>query len=98
MTSVPGQRVVIITGAAGGLGSALTAEFVNGGWRVVAASRSLASSPGNRHEHVFTVQLDVNERTQIDDAIKKTIDRFGRIDALINNAGVTADGLCGQLS
>jgi 3-oxoacyl-[acyl-carrier protein] reductase len=42
--------------------------------------------------------MDVNDRGQIEDAIKKTITRFGRIDALINNAGVTADSLCGQMN
>src|SRR5688572_19071357 len=96
MTNSPDHRVVIITGASGGLGAALTTEFLEAGWRVVAASRSLSSSPAK--EHVFSVQLDVNEPTQIEDAIKNTVARFGRIDALINNSGVTADGLCGQLS
>ncbi len=95
MTKLPDKRVAVITGAAGGLGSALVAEFVNAGWHVVATSRSAPSSPEN--ENIFSVRMDVTDREQIEDAVKQTIVRFGRIDVLINNAGVTADGLCGQL-
>jgi 3-oxoacyl-[acyl-carrier protein] reductase len=85
MTSTEANRVVVITGAGGGLGTALAAAFAKADWKVVAASRSAVPT------------LDVTNRRQIEDVFQEVIAQHGRIDALINNAGVTADGLCAQL-
>ena len=86
MNSSETNRVVVITGASGGLGTALAAEFAKTQWTVVAASRSAVPA------------LDVTNRRQVEDIFEQAIAQHGRIDALINNAGVTADGLCAQLS
>ena len=85
MTASETKRVVVITGASGGLGTALAAEFARAHWKVVATSRSAAPA------------LDVTNRRQVEDVFEQAIAEHGRIDALINNAGVTADGLCAQL-
>ena len=86
MSSTSTNRVVVITGAGGGLGTALAAEFAGADWKVVATSRSLAPV------------LDVTDRRQVEDAFAQILAQHGRIDALINNAGLTADALCGQMS
>ena len=93
-TIAPG-RVVLITGAAGGLGRGLVDAFAASGWRVIAASRRL--SDREESDVVWPVQLDVTDRLQIENAVSRGFARFGRLDALINNAGVTDDQLFFQM-
>ncbi|HTD65201.1 MAG TPA: SDR family NAD(P)-dependent oxidoreductase [Candidatus Limnocylindria bacterium] len=85
------KRVVLITGAGGGLGRALLNEFASSDWHVIAGIRALAADTDS------SLALDVTQPEQIDRAVGSVTKRFGRIDALINNAGVTADALCSQL-
>ncbi|MBI5772881.1 MAG: SDR family NAD(P)-dependent oxidoreductase [Verrucomicrobia bacterium] len=87
--------LALITGAAGGLGRALTAAFVAQGWRVAAGFHR---TPVEEGERIHAVPLDVTSRDSVAQAVEKTLSRWGRIDALINNAGVTADELIVQMS
>ncbi len=84
------KKVVLITGAGGLLGSALVRIFTTEGWHVVAAVRKRAGESA--------VLLDVTQSEQVTQVVNNITEQFGRIDVLINNAGVTADGLCSQLS
>ncbi len=90
------ERVVLITGAAGGLGRGLVSEFVAQGWRVVAAHHR--NPPPSEAERVWTVPLDVTQPAQAAEAVAQTLARWGRLDVLINNAGVTADQLVERMS
>lgn len=96
MSDAPAQPVVLITGASGGLGGALVEGFASARWQVVAGRRSPATAAETRH--VMEVSLDVTQRDQVAHAIGSIITQFGRIDALVNNAGVTADESCWQMS
>ncbi len=88
-------KVVLITGAGGGLGRGLTEEFTRQGWQVIAGFRqSTAEAP---LENVFPLELDVTRTAELDQSILALTKRFTRIDALINNAGVTADATLAQL-
>ena len=89
------KKVALITGANGGLGRALVNEFVAHGWHVVAGAR--APVPLS-HPQIVPVPLDVTNPEQIDQAIATTVERFQRLDLLINNAGLTADAPLAQLS
>jgi 3-oxoacyl-[acyl-carrier protein] reductase len=89
MSSGPSKRVVLITGAGGGLGRALAAEFASHDWQVVAGARKTAEIP-----NAASVILDVTQPGQVEQVIHEAVQRFGRIDALINNAGLVADNLC----
>lgn len=79
---------VLITGASTGFGLSTARLFAQRGWNVIASMRNpsagsaLASQP-----NVLVVRLDVQEQSSIDGAITTGIARFGRIDALVNNAG-----------
>jgi 3-oxoacyl-[acyl-carrier protein] reductase len=84
------ERVVVITGASGGLGSALCDAFASGGWRVVATSRNESAPRGG----VEWRQLDL---TRVEE-IERVFADIGRVDALVNNAGVTADAPLAQMS
>lgn len=89
------HRVVLITGAGGGLGQGLVREFAAAGWRVVAASRRVTAQ--SESESVWPAPLDVTHRGQVQTIVEHTLARWGRIDALINNAGVAADRPIWQL-
>jgi NAD(P)-dependent dehydrogenase (short-subunit alcohol dehydrogenase family) len=87
------QRVWLITGASSGFGRAIADAALARGDSVVATSRrtdALADLGGDGQ--VRPVALDVTDATQRDAAVAEAIDRFGRIDVLVNNAGRTQVG------
>jgi 3-oxoacyl-[acyl-carrier protein] reductase len=95
MTNRAGHgRVVWITGAGGGLGRALTAAFVEQGWRVAAAGHRSAPEPVSDSVRAFP--MDVTDAAQVEAAAREIQARWGRLDVLINNAGVTCDRLLVQ--
>jgi len=78
-------KVVIITGGSQGIGAGLVAEYRRRGWAVVATSRTI--KPDN-DPAVLTVDGDIAEAATADRIISGALGRFGRIDTLVNNAGV----------
>jgi citronellol/citronellal dehydrogenase len=94
------ERVAIITGASRGIGRALALGLVRAGWAVVVAAKSTVSSdklPGSIFSvaqevqtlggNALPVPVDVRDEAQIDLMVTQTLDHFGRIDLLVNNAG-----------
>lgn len=85
--------VVIVTGASGGIGEATARLFASRGWAVVLAARSeekikrIAAEIEAAGGTALAVRTDVTEWSEVDALAEKTIERFGRIDALVNNAG-----------
>ena len=79
------QKVVIITGASQGIGEALVKGYRDRNYRVVASSRSIkpSSDPG-----VVTVAGDVADPKTAERIVSQALGRFGRIDTLVNNAGI----------
>jgi NAD(P)-dependent dehydrogenase (short-subunit alcohol dehydrogenase family) len=78
-------KVAIITGASRGIGAGLVAGYRGRGWAVVASARTI--KPSDDLE-VLTVPGDITKPATADRIIGAALDRFGRIDALVNNAGV----------
>lgn len=76
-----------ITGASSGVGKKLAHELLNRGYNVIAVSRRI---PDISHENVLCLSVDVTKPEIIKEAIQKGIERFGRIDVLSNNAGISA--------
>jgi NAD(P)-dependent dehydrogenase (short-subunit alcohol dehydrogenase family) len=86
MTSPPETRkVAIVTGASQGIGAGIAAAFVRTGYGVVATSRSIHPSG---EPDVLTVRGDIAEPETAQRVVEQALDRFGRIDTLINNAGI----------
>jgi NAD(P)-dependent dehydrogenase (short-subunit alcohol dehydrogenase family) len=82
------DRTVLITGCSSGLGEAAARLFAFRGWNVVATMRHpQTGQPLAARDHVLVTRLDIEDRTTIDEAIAKGIERFGKIDAVVNNAG-----------
>jgi NAD(P)-dependent dehydrogenase (short-subunit alcohol dehydrogenase family) len=79
------QKVVIVTGASQGIGAGIVEGYRNAGYVVVANSRSIQPS---RNEKLLTVAGDIGMRDVAEKVVKTAIDRFGRIDTLVNNAGI----------
>jgi NAD(P)-dependent dehydrogenase (short-subunit alcohol dehydrogenase family) len=79
------RKVVIVTGGSRGIGAGLVAAYRRRGWAVVASSRTIEPSDDPA---VLAVRADVSDPAGIDVIITQTLDEFGRIDTLVNNAGV----------
>ncbi len=92
------DRVAVITGAARGIGLACARRFAEDGFRVVVsdideshAQSALDALPGADERAVF-VRCDVSDRLDVHNMLAETLARFGRVDVLINNAGVVSPG------
>lgn len=88
------QRVVIVTGASGGLGRGTATVFARAGWNVVVAARSKAKLDGIARDlsgargQVLPVPTDIADPEQVDAMVRHTLATFGRVDVLINNAAI----------
>jgi NAD(P)-dependent dehydrogenase (short-subunit alcohol dehydrogenase family) len=83
-----GQKVVVITGASRGIGAGLVKGFRGIGYAVVANSRSISSSGGVDDPGILPVDGDIALPETADRIVGEAVRRFGRIDTLVNNAGV----------
>ena len=87
------ERVWLITGASSGFGLAIAQAALARGDKVVASARRVESIEGlEEGDRVALIALDVTDADQRAAAVEATIERFGRIDVLVNNAGRTQVG------
>jgi NAD(P)-dependent dehydrogenase (short-subunit alcohol dehydrogenase family) len=85
-TSSPSwRRVAIITGGSQGIGAGLVSGFRREGYAVVATSRSIGAAD---EDDYFTVRGDIGEAQTARNVVKQALNRFARIDCLVNDAGV----------
>jgi NAD(P)-dependent dehydrogenase (short-subunit alcohol dehydrogenase family) len=92
LDEVDAGRVWLITGASSGFGLAIAEAALERGDRVAATGRRIESIDLEEGDRVARVALDVTDADQRNAAVQATIDRFGRIDVLVNNAGRTQVG------
>jgi NAD(P)-dependent dehydrogenase (short-subunit alcohol dehydrogenase family) len=83
------RKVVVVTGASQGLGQAFVKAYRERGWRTVGNSRSIA--PSSDPDYV-TVAGDIGEPEIARKVVWTALERFGRVDTLINNAGIWRPG------
>jgi len=79
------RKVAVITGASQGIGAALVKAYRDRDYRVVATARSIKAS---NDADILTVPGDIADRKTAERAISEGMTRFGRIDTLVNNAGI----------
>ena len=98
------DKVVIITGASSGIGKALAYELAHQGAKVVLAARNIEEllhieqDLRQQGAEVLSVRTDVTKELACKELIEQAYARFGRIDALINNAGISHIGLLQDMS
>jgi hypothetical protein len=92
MTGKPDGRVVLLTGAAGGLGTVMTAALIQAGHSIAALDRDAGAlkklSALHDAKRLLPIVADIADVAACAAAVEKTVAQFGRIDALINNAGI----------
>ena len=86
------HKVVFITGCSSGIGKALSCEFHNRGYRVIATARNLDSLIDLRKMGIITYPLDVTKFDQMKQIVSDVIRQEKRIDVLVNNAGYALIG------
>lgn len=93
------DKVVIITGASSGIGLAMVKEFARRGSKVVMAARSEQKLKNVERElkdqgyEVYTIKTDVTAEDNCRNLVEKTVEKYGKIDVLINNAGISMRAL-----
>jgi NAD(P)-dependent dehydrogenase (short-subunit alcohol dehydrogenase family) len=83
--SAGGNRVAIVTGASHGIGAGVVAAFRDAGYAVVATALSI---PHADEPDLLTVEGDITQAETAQRVVEQALERFGRIDSLINDAGV----------
>lgn len=88
------MKVALITGASSGIGAAAAIEFADAGWSVMAAGRHSGrlEEVAVASDNIATWEGDLDSSEACDELIADTIDEFGRIDCLVNSAGVLVHG------
>ena len=88
------DKVCLITGGGRGIGKATALRFAQEGARVAVADVDLAVAAEVAHEigeHGLALQMDVSRRESIESALDQIVSRWGRLDVLVNNAGILRD-------
>src|SRR5688500_4504012 len=98
--ATPERPIAVVTGAGSGLGRALAMSLGSTGWGLVLvgrrAERLAGTAAGLSSECVVAISADIGAPGAAEDVVRTALDRFGRLDALVNNAGVARFGLLAQ--
>ncbi len=93
------KKTVLITGTSSGFGKLTAKKFQLEGWNVIATMRSPEKETElTQLDNVLVTRLDVTDADSITDAVVKGLERFGKIDVLVNNAGYVVAGVTEEIS
>ena len=94
------MKTAIVTGGCRGIGLAATEIFLEQGWQVAVVDRDTEElhRACDHIDNVLTVEADISDPQAVDGVIRQVVARFGRVDALVNNAGVALFSQVGQTS
>ncbi|MCE5293259.1 MAG: 3-oxoacyl-[acyl-carrier-protein] reductase [Chlamydiales bacterium] len=95
------NQVAFVTGATAGIGKAIAETFAKAGAHVIALGTNIERGQALEKEgngNITFMQVDVSNKEQVEKAIEDTLAKFQKIDVLVNNAGITRDGLLMRMS
>lgn len=92
------NKVGIVTGATRGIGKAIALRLLEAGAFVAVCGRNQALLDEFKHPNVLAINADVSDPSQVEQLIKQVLEQWGRIDIVINNAGITRDNLLMRMS
>lgn len=99
------KKIAFITGGSRGIGKQVALKFAENGYHIVINYVSdktdvigLQQEFSKKGVDSLIVKADVTNQEQIEELVKQTIETFGQIDVLVNNAGITKDGLCMRMT
>jgi NADP-dependent 3-hydroxy acid dehydrogenase YdfG len=95
------SKVAIVTGASRGVGAEIVKRLAQAGYRVTAIARNqqaLQQLAANAPEQILPLVCDITQAADVENAVKQTIDKWGQLDVLVNNAGVGHFAPVDQLS
>ncbi len=94
------SKIAVVTGGTRGIGKQIILSLANQGYDIATNYRTdnqdledLKSEVQNIGVQIFTYQCDVSDYSKVEEFIKEVVSKFGKIDVLVNNAGITKDGL-----
>ncbi len=103
--NMPNEKVAVITGAGKGIGRSIALQLSNEGYQVVINYRSSLTQVEELLETIHksggdavAVQADISREEEAKKLINEAVGRYGRVDVLVNNAGITKDNLLMRMS
>ncbi len=94
------NRTALVTGAARGIGKAIAESLAERGANIVVVDLAIEAAEETAQEiaektgrEVLALEADVSDNASVKAMVKKALEKFGKIDVLVNNAGITRDGL-----
>lgn len=95
------KKVWFVTGASKGLGFELVKKLLSDGYKVAATSRTVASLTdafGEVSENFLPLSMNITDNNDVQSVLAKTVDHFGNVDVIVNNAGYGQLGTLEELS
>jgi 3-oxoacyl-[acyl-carrier protein] reductase len=99
------DKVAIITGGAQGIGKSIAEKLADEGAKIVivdvqeeSAKKTAEELAKEKNTETFSLKVDVSLSQETEEMIKKTVEKFGKIDIIVNNAGITRDNLLIRMS
>ncbi len=88
------NKIAIVTGASSGIGLAIAAKFLSEGAKVVLSDVNDGPSDllQKYSEQAIFIKCDVSNSAEVDALVKSSVDKFGRLDIMVNNAGIATNG------
>jgi len=87
------NKIAIVTGAGSGIGLAIAEKFLSAGAKVVASDINEAGDLFKKYgEQAMFIKCDVSKSSEVDALVSETVKKFGRLDIMVNNAGIATSG------
>src|SRR5690349_9029938 len=98
MKDEPKNKVWLVTGGSKGIGLSLARQLIARGAKVAVTSRARAAAEAALGKEALVLEVDLADERSVEAAVRRTIEQFGRIDVVVNNAGYGQMGAVEEVS